>query len=98
MRKASHRGVWKAPWYGPHNEIVLYAVDSNNHLLTEPVTVPKGGDHVAIADGLWDLLKAAEPILGLALGQPPKSLRLHRSARLRLLPLNGTDPVVDVGP
>lgn len=93
---ASHRGVWKAPWYGPNDEIVLYAVDSKNHLVSDPITVPKGGDHVEVADGLWDLLKASEPERGFTMGQAPKSLRLHRSGRLRLLPLNGRDAVVDV--
>lgn len=57
------RGVWKAQWQGPNGEIVLLAISSDHKLLTgTPHVISVGGDHIAAADALWDLLDARDPV------------------------------------
>lgn len=87
---ASHRGVWIAPWRGPRDEFVLYALDSHAHLVAQPTTVPKGGDHVAVADGLWDLLDAVEPDRAGRMGSRPRFVFLDRPRRFRRFRGQGT--------
>lgn len=82
------RGVWIAPWRGKNNEFVLYAMDSRGRLVSEPVTIPVGGDHVAVADGLWDLLDAAEPEFSGIMGSRPTFTLLDRPRRFRRLRMN----------
>lgn len=57
------RGVWKAPWMGPHGEIVLLPVTSRHSLVTvSPITIPLGSDHIAACDQLWEMLDALDPL------------------------------------
>lgn len=56
------RGIWKAPWQGPDGEMVLVAITSGRRLLGNPVVLPLGADHIAIADEMWGQLDAADPV------------------------------------
>jgi hypothetical protein len=66
------RGVWLAPWFGDHGELVLVAITSDHRKLEE-LTIPLGADHVRAADELWDRLEAMDPVPSSAgLGAPPR--------------------------
>ena len=78
----SHRGVWIAPWQGPNGELVLFAMGSHNRLVTDPMVVPAGSDHVAAADMLWDLIDEVDTQHPSFIGRPPRFRRVRRS-RLR---------------
>jgi hypothetical protein len=90
LRRSSCRGVWKAPFPGPHGETYVYAVASHGALITDPIPVPLGGDAEAVADGLWTLLNQQDPggsfasrppLFGrLSLRHPNRGERLHLAA------------------
>ncbi len=75
-----NRGVWKAPWMGPNGEFVLIVIDSKRRLVNGPVTIPVGGDHLAVADALWDFLEVVDPV---SLSTPLRPLRFSLLARRR---------------
>lgn len=82
----SNRGVWNAPWTGPNGELVLIALESRGRLIDGPVAVPRGVDHVTVADTLWELLDTVDPLAMVRLGSAPRFGRLKdlRKAELRL--------------
>ena len=55
------RGVWVAPWKGPHQELVLIAIRQDHRLAGEPVTVPAGANQALAADALWERLDREDP-------------------------------------
>lgn len=52
--------VFVAPWVGPNDEIVLIARDSRRRIVGEPYAVPRGADHIAASDAMWDRVIRAE--------------------------------------
>jgi hypothetical protein len=56
------RGVWKAPWMGPHGEIVLLVVSSRRTLLLPPDVIPLGCSHLRRFDELWAILDTLDPL------------------------------------
>jgi hypothetical protein len=56
----SDRGVFTAPWTGPHGELVLLARTAHRTLVCDPVVVPEGASCIPVADELWNQLERAE--------------------------------------
>ncbi len=75
----SHRGVWIAPWRGTKGELVLFAIDSHDQLVTAPLTIPIGSDRIAAADMLWDLIDEIDPQQPSFIGRAPRFRRLRRT-------------------
>ena len=80
----SSRGVWIAPWVGPGDELVVLVIDHQRRLVTDPVLIPKGADHVGIADELWALLENTDTSAPGVIGHPPRSVAVVRPKRLKL--------------
>ena len=72
------RGVWIAPWVGPGDELVVLVIDHQSRLVTDPVLIPKGADHVGIADELWALLEYTDISAPGVISQPPRSVAVVR--------------------
>ena len=85
----SYRGVWVAPWVGPEGELVVYAIQRNRQLATEPLTIPHGANRLAIVDSLYELLDVVDPPADSTLpSKPPRfGLLARRHIRARLLGL-----------
>lgn len=77
----SPRGVWIAPFPGPHGETYLFPVASHGACVADPVPVPLGSDADVMAEGLWDLLDKMDPPAQEPSRRPPffSRLRMPRS-------------------
>jgi hypothetical protein len=54
-------GVWVLPVAGPRHELILVAVQRDGRMVGNPVTVPWGGDGLAVVEQLWLQLEDVEP-------------------------------------
>jgi hypothetical protein len=77
--KGLSRGVWIAPWVGPEDEMVLFAIDARRHLVATH-TSPKLSDHFAALDALWHQLDTVDPAFGATASSlvPPVVSKLRR--------------------
>ncbi len=75
------RGVWKAPWRGPNDEVVLLAIDADGRLVTDPVTIPIGADHEDVAFCLWQLLDEVDSENSGVIGRAPRMRLFPPAAR-----------------
>lgn len=80
LSSLAHRGVWIAPWTGPHGELVLFSLNHRNQLVHAPEIVPHGADRVAAQDALWEELDLVDPVTTGAL-RAPSFRRAARSGR-----------------
>ena len=63
------RGVFTAPWHGPHGEPVLAAVTSHRALLCM-IAVPAEADRDAVLGELWHLLDLVDPAVDVEPARP----------------------------